>query len=168
MNKSILAVVLVIVLAISVSLNVLLYLQNQTISKPNSDLALYNKEFGNVQVLSHSYDFSPPVTMYGAIKVGLESDGWNTTSLENMTVRVFFDYCEFHTNATSNGFQVLHAVMPPVDNYSPFQANNITYRYIWQIVVDKTEYLGIMHTPPYGLYLVDAQTGELIPHGPLY
>lgn len=86
MNKSILAVVLVIVLAISVSLNVLLYLQNQTISKPNSDLALYNKEFGNVQVLSHSYDFSPPVTMYGAIKVGLESDGWNTTSLENMTV----------------------------------------------------------------------------------
>jgi uncharacterized membrane protein len=155
----------------SVSLNLLLYMQNQTLSKPNDDLVLFDKEFGGVLVLSRSCDFSPPVTMYKALKIGLESDDWNVTSLENMTARVSLDYCEFQNNPSNSsgyGFQLSHEVTQPVEDYSPVQVNGTTYRYAWVITVDKTQNLGLVHTPPYALYYVDAQTAELIPHGPLY
>lgn len=167
MNKSKLTVVLAIILAISIALNAFLYFQNlnQT-SITNQDLTRFKKEFGNVLVSSPTYDFSPPITNIHAITIGLESEGWNATSLENMTVSIKLEFIEFTNTSDTSGFQVIREVTEPSQSYSAVQVNStVTDRYIWAIGVVATQQIG-MH--PYAYYLVDAQTGELIPHGPLF
>jgi hypothetical protein len=103
--------------------------------------------------------------MYHALKIALESGGWNATSLENMTVTVSLNYMEFTNSSTSSGFQTLYEVTQPAQSYSDVQVNSTTtYRYIWGIEVNENRHITI---PPYGLYYVDAQTGDIIPTGPL-
>jgi hypothetical protein len=159
------------------------------------DLALANPElqyrelFGSTPIVGGNYSFSPPVSMYRAILIGLESDGWNAASLENMKVYVSLDYYIFYTNVTAlyqvaakenltlegrpnpnlnmtgTGFEQLHEVTEPAANYQPQFFSGVTIRYIWSISVEKDSGFGI---PPPGYYMVDAATGELIPTGPLF
>ena len=182
MNKRIAVFVLVAALFVSVFLNVALYYQNYSGNQQQKDFTAYYNEFGNVSLQSISYNFSPPISMYRALKIALESDGWNTTSLENMTVRVSLDYFKFTNDSTitknlydnttlgpSSGSEFLYSVTQPVKDYSAVTVNNATYsttyRYIWDIVVKQNT--GVTLPPP-GLYWVDAATAEIIPTGHLF
>jgi hypothetical protein len=128
------------------------------------DFILFNDEFGNVSVVIPSYDFSPPVSIYRALQIALESGRWNASSLSKMTVSVSLEYWEFWSNSSINGSEFLHDVTQPARDYSPVQVNSTTYRYIWYIVVDNNVGLQI---PPPGFYWVDAATGEIVPPGTL-
>jgi hypothetical protein len=133
-----------------------------------TDFILYYEEFGNASLLSPSYTFIPPISMYRALIIALKSGGWTPTSLSGMTVRASLEYWEFWSNSSSSGSELLHYVTQPANDYLPVQINRTTYRYIWDIVIDNNAYLDTLHTPPLGLYWIDAATGELIPHPPLY
>jgi hypothetical protein len=137
------------------------------------DFSLYTGEFGSVSVAIPSYNFSPPVSVYHALRIALESDGWNESLLINDTVHVSLDYYEFINHSPMGwGFQWLHAVTQPVEDYSPVEDNetyaNLTYttvyRYVWAINV-----IPIYRLFPHGswLYFVDAATGEIVPHAPI-
>jgi hypothetical protein len=182
MDKGKLRSVLAAVLAVSICLNIVLFYQNQSVSQQQKDFTAYYSEFGNVSLQTISYNFSPPVSMYRALKIALESDGWNLTSLENMTVSASLEYREFwndsiiiknpYDNTTSGpgqGVEFLHSVTQPAKDYSAVAVNNATYsttdRYIWDIVVKQNAGVTI---PPPGLYWIDAATAEIIPTGPLY
>ncbi len=173
MNKTALSIALTLTLVFSLYLNVLLFTQNQTILQPKKDLTQFTGQFGNVQIITDTYGFSPPITMYQAIKTGLESDNWTASGLENMTIRVVLYHGAFENQPISNlpaghSIEPFKEVTAPVTSYSPVQTENATYRYFWEITVDKTESLGVVHHPPMGLYMVDAQTAEILPHGNLY
>jgi hypothetical protein len=138
--------------------------QNNTGEKQNStNFILYYDEFGNVSVVSPSYNFSPPISMYRALRIALESDGWTASSLSDMTVSASLEYWEFWSNSSSSGSVLLHYVTQPPNDYSPVQVNGTTYRYIWDIVVEPS--VGARSIPPPGLYWVDAATAEIVPHG---
>ena len=170
MNKSALIIILATAFAVSIFLNLFLYVQNRAETQADDDFALYYKEYGNVTILSRNYDFSPPVTMFRALRIALRSDDWDAAALSNMTVRVYLEYAKFG-NASAGypvNLEIFHEVTEPAESYVPVEVNGTTNRYIWSIVVDDTAFLGTFHTPPRGLYWVDVATGELIPHGPLY
>jgi cell division protein FtsB len=156
-------------------------LQTQVNELLNSTVqsSLYYDEFGSVSIMSRSYNFSPPVSMYTALRTALESDGWNESSLINDTVRVSLDYWEFIYSPISSGIQWLHAVTQPVKDYSPVEINSTygnswsttVYRYIWTIYVNENPFVNLVSVwqwHPLALYLVDAATGEIIPHGPIF
>src|SRR5208282_604325 len=171
MDKGQLISILVAVIAVSICLNVALYYQNYSVNQQKNDFTAYYNEFGNVSLQSISYNFSPPVSMYRALKIALENGGWNTTSLENMTVKVSLGYYEFTTENTtlgpSSGSEFLYSVTHPVNDYSAITVKNATYsatyRYIWTITVEPSS--GGFFIPPPGLYWVDAATAEIIPTG---
>ncbi|MBN2260685.1 MAG: hypothetical protein JW702_09070 [Clostridiales bacterium] len=176
MNKSLCIIVLVVALVVSVFVNVALYFQNCSDNRLKDDFDAYYNEFANVTVESISYNFSPPVSMYRALKIALEHGVWNTTSLENMTVGVYLDYRQFWSNSTVNsssfttmfpgsGSHLVSSITQPVDDYSAVtvgnSTSNMTYRYIWSIVVKPKS--GGVCLPPPGLYWIDAATAEIIP-----
>jgi hypothetical protein len=132
-------------------------LQNTT------DYYPYHDEFGSVSLLSPGINFSPPVSMYRALTIALESDRWNASSLNNMEVRESLEYWEFSINSSSSGERRLHSVTQPAEDYSPVQVNGTTYRYIWDISVEPK--VGWKSIPPLGLYWVDAATGEILSRG---
>jgi hypothetical protein len=166
MNKSSYFVIaLEIILACSIAANVYFYTQYESV-KPSTDEIAFISEFENVLLVSPNYDFSPPITMYHALKIALESDGWNATSLENKTVTVSLDYMEFTNTSTSTGFQTVMTVTQPPQSYADVFVNSTaTYRYIWDIEVNNNHGFFI---PLLGLYYIDAQTGGIIPTGPLF
>jgi len=123
----------------------------------------YYNEFNKTPTPAYNYTFSPPVSMYHALIIALESDEWNATSLSDKTVYVSLEYMEFTNSSGLIGSQILHDVTQPVEDYSPVEVNNTTYRYIWDIVV---QYKVGFIIPPW-LYYVDAATGEMVPTGPL-
>jgi hypothetical protein len=143
--------------------NQLATLQKQLNDVPNTTAYYqYHDEFGNVSLLSPNLNFSPPVSMYRALTIALESDGWNTASLSNKEVSVSLEYWKFSSNPSSNGSEWLHSVTQPAEDYSPVQINGTAYRYIWDISVEPKVGKCI---PPLGLYWVDAATGEILSHG---
>jgi hypothetical protein len=75
---------LVLVLAVSVFLSGLGVAFCLVRNRENMDKIVFNYEYGDVNVTSPNYDFSPPVPIYRALRVAFESDGWNASSLCNM------------------------------------------------------------------------------------
>ena len=133
MNKSKIIITLVVALAFTITLSAFFYVQNQTVT-PNQELKIFKEEFGNVKVSSPNYDFSPPITMYRALTIGLESDDWNASSLENMTVTTSLNFDYFTQTNNSSGFGPINGVTQPVKNYSDIQVNSTTIeRYVWYI-----------------------------------
>jgi hypothetical protein len=140
--------------------------------------------FGSTPFVSVNYSFSPPIPMYLASIIALESGGWNKTNLANMTVHVSLNYDAFWVNSTgpgeynatsgnetihfssqvspSWGFARIREVTEAANDYYPKMVNGTTYRYIWSVAVSQNGYNGI---PPPGLYFVDAATAELVPAG---
>jgi hypothetical protein len=117
----------------------------------------YYNEFNNTPTTSYNYSFSPPVSMYRALLIALESGGWNATSLQNMTVNAELDYCAFDKDGS---FMQIHTVTSPPADWSPQQVNGTTYRYVWTITVEQSGFARSI--PPPGLYWVDAATAELV------
>jgi len=118
----------------------------------------YQSEFNSSSppTTPSNYSFSPPVSMYHALQIALQSGGWNANSLKNMTISAQLDYCAFG----SNSFLEISPVASPPADWSPQQVNGTTYRYVWTIIVEGP---GPAHgIPPPGYYLVDAATAELL------
>jgi hypothetical protein len=154
--------------------------------------ATYHNLYGATPVAGGNYSFSPPISMYHAIDIALASDGWNQSSLQNMTVHASLYKNLFYTNGSAlleyadnanitltvlpnrdlpnlsdmRGVEDLGEVTAPVDNYQPQIYNQVTIRYIWSIVI--TQNRDGIQIPPPGLYYVDAATGELVPTGHLF
>ena len=158
-------IILEVILAVSVCLNVLFYTEMQS-NMPSSNQAQFNREFGYVAIVSRNYDFSPPISMYKALRLALESDGWKNTSLQNMTVTVSLDFVQFYNFSNGFGNGPITEVTQPQQSYADVQVNSTTVdRYIWDISIEKN---GVQSMPPWSLYYVDAQTGDIIPTGPLF
>jgi hypothetical protein len=135
----------------------------QTTKDPYS--AAYYNEFDKTPTLAYTYSFSPPVSMYHALLIALESGRWNATSLKNMAMRVELDYCDFINSPNGTGFDRLYPVTHSVADWSPKQVNYTTYRYVWAIIIEGP--VPFMSIPPAGLYYVDAATAQLVPLGEL-
>jgi hypothetical protein len=110
--------------------------------------------------------FSPPVSKLQAIDIALEHGGWNSSNLREKVVTAGLWYMRFWAEDVSVVVVELpHEVEEPVSDYSPVVEGNVTYRYVWHVVVEKAG--PIKGIPPPGLYYVDAGTGEIvfsIPH----
>ena len=142
-------------------------LQNQTttLQKQLNDLLnatdanayynLYFDEFGNVSFRNPNYNFSPPVSMYHALLIAL-SDGWNASSLSDRTVIASLQYANF----SQSGWEVLHEVTQPVEDYSPVQVNDTTYRYVWDL-----SFVFLVRRGSFRYYFIDAATAEMVTHG---
>jgi hypothetical protein len=150
--------------------------------------ATYHNLYGSTPLEGGNYSFSPPISMYRAVDIALASDGWNQSSLQNMTVHASLEKMVFYTNGsalleyadkenvtltgypsasnpsigTMSGFETLGEVTVPVDNYQPQFYDQVTVRYIWSITVMQN---GGSSIPPPGISFVDASSGELVPVG---
>jgi hypothetical protein len=137
-------------------------LLNQTVQS-----SLYYDEFGSVSIVSRSYDFSPPVSMYDALRIALESDGWNASSLSDKMIRVSLQYIAF---MNTSGLSVISDLTQSAKDYSSVQVNGTTYRYVWTIYVVQSLYVptGLGPGHLFGIYYVDSASGEIVPHGQIF
>jgi len=158
--------VLVVALAVSVVANAAQFIANQQLSNTNlGEANIYYKEFGVIPSANVNSSFNPPISMYHALQIGLESEGWNRTSLEGMRVGISLVHGEILTNESQPWATIGGAVTSPPASYSAIYDVNATYLYLWEITVEKAQ--GFT-TPPSGFVLVDAASGEVIPNPPLY
>jgi hypothetical protein len=149
--------------------------------------ATYRNLYGQTPVAGGNYSFSPPISKYHAIDIALANDGWNQSTLKNMTVHVSLNRMIFYTNTSAllqyektanitlnfqpgpatislpvSGGINLGEVTAPVSDYQAQFLDQVTIRYLWSITVVHNEGLSI---PPPGLYFVDASSGEMVPIG---
>jgi hypothetical protein len=133
------------------------------------DFILFNDEFGNVSLWFSSYNFSPPVSIYRALRIALESGGWNASSLSDKIALVSLAYTE--SSSIGIRYKWLYYVTQPAKDYSPVQVNGTTYRYVWSIMIRQNRYpsgvTGIQITP-FGFYYVDVSTGEIVLPPPVF
>ena len=120
----------------------------------------YYSEFGIIPNTNVNSSFNPPISMYRALQLGLEAEGWNKTSLDGMTVGGYLNL-QTSTNGT---FSIAPLTNIPSD-YSDIYGNGISYKYVWQIIVTNSS---VIELPPPGYSLIDASTGQILPNPPLY
>jgi len=167
------SVSLLLVVLLIASSAIALYEYNQTTvlqrefnQLNGKDAAAYYNEFGVVPTTNANSSFSPPISMYQALQIALENEGWNKTSLKGMTVGAYLMNGETETNTTSYfNTGVTGPVTSSPSNYSDVYGNGVIYMYIWEIIVNNaTERI----YPPLGFSLIDASTGEILHNPPLY
>jgi DNA-binding HxlR family transcriptional regulator len=157
------------------------YEYSQTVSLRNNpfsngvdpEAAAYHTEFGDiVPVTNVNSSFAPPVSMYQALLIGLNADGWNKTSLKGMVIYASLMPWQTVTNQTEYQSNLklpievnLTQVMTPPASYTDVYGNGVIYQYVWQIDIMKA---GVFQTPPPGFILIDASTGQIVPNPPLY
>jgi hypothetical protein len=109
---------------------------------------------------------SPPVSKLQAIDITLEHGGWNSSNLRGKVITAGLWYRGFWAEDVSVvRVELPHKVEEPVSDYSPVVEGDVTYRYVWHVVVEKAG--SVRSIDPPGLYYVDAATGEIvfsIPH----
>ncbi len=143
--------------------------QVERISGVNFDAMAYYNEFGIIPATNVNSSFEPPVSMYRALQIALEADGWNKTSLNGLMVGAYLQ--SWQTNADSgyfNGTNINSGNTPlttPPSDYSDVYSNGIIYRFVWQVIVANSTHFT---TPPIGFSLVDASSGQILPNPPLY
>lgn len=129
------------------------------------DAASYYSQFASVVPNSTtSSAFAPPVSMYKALTIGLNADGWNKTALQGLTIMINLMQWETFTNATSsnNVSESIGPVTTPSASYSTVNINGVIYRYVWLITIYK---LG-PPTVTYETILIDSSTGQIIRNAP--
>ena len=129
------------------------------------DAAAYYAEFGVIPTTNVNSSFSPPISMYQALLIALENEGWNKTSIAGKVVGAYLMNGETETNTTSYfNTGVTGPVTSPPSNYSDVYGNGVIYMYIWEITVKNAT--GFNH--PVGFSVIDASTGEILHNPPLY
>lgn len=140
----------------------------------NFDAMAYYNEFGLTPATNVNSSFAPPVSMYRALQIALQNDGWNKTSLNGMRVSAYLAKWQTATEPTQIDSATWEPITiditsrqleaPPTD-YSPVYSNGVVYRYVWQIIVQGPNGTTI---PPIGFSLIDVSTGHILPNPPLY
>jgi DNA-binding HxlR family transcriptional regulator len=102
-------------------------------------IAYYN-EFGVIPDVNVNSSFSPPVSVYRALQLGLQAGGWNKTSLYGMRVGAYLRTWKKITDPDVYNFTVpveidISPITVPPSDYSPVYGEGVVYRYVWQIVV---------------------------------
>lgn len=103
---------------------------------------------------------SPPIPMSKAISIALNFGGWNESSLKGMEVNTTLYYMKIYITSKESGFEIIYPVTEPLSDYSQVRIGDMTYRYIWVVIVQLAG--PGKSIPPPGYYLVDAATGEVI------
>ncbi len=153
-KKTVLSLALIAILAFSVFINFY-------INSPISQEAYYYIKFGVVPKSNFAYPFSPPVSMYRALQIGLESQGYDKISLIGMSVTADFVYAFTDTGTFIGGTSIIRSVTTPPIDYSPtIVVLAGVYEYAWAITVNHATNPS---KSPIGFCLVDAQTGMLLP-----
>jgi DNA-binding HxlR family transcriptional regulator len=147
-------------------------------------ISFYN-EFGVIPATNVNSSFSPPVSMYRALQIGLEADGLNKTSLNGKVVSIYLMHWGLIAfNDDGQIWLLSHVTSPPVD-YSDVNGTSGISRYVWEISVENsagqnlnpvisgwayyTPENSTVSTLPAGFItslseftLVDAATGEIV------
>lgn len=144
--------VLAIGLAVSFTVNVI-----TSIEMRHSYDELYQKY---ISLFLSPISNSPPIPMSKAISIALNYGKWNETSLKGMEVNATLYYAKIHIAPKEYSFEVLHPVTEPMSDYNQVRIGDVTYRYVWVVIIQSGG-LGKFIPPP-GYYVVDAVTGELI------
>ena len=146
--------------------NQTMVLQKEFNQLNGKDAAAYYNEFGVIPTSNVNSSFSPPISMYQALQIALENEGWNKTSLNGMAVGAYLMNGETETNTTSYfNTGITGPVTSPPSNYSDVYGNGVIYMYIWEITVNNAT---IRTMPPLGFSLIDASTGQILHNPPLY
>ena len=99
----------------------------------------YYREFGVIPNTNVNSSFTPPISMYSALQIGLDSQGWNKTSLKGTFVIADLSNWELLTNNTAGNYPAYAAIGPvgpaPPENYSNTYGNGVVYGYCWIIEV---------------------------------
>ena len=121
----------------------------------------YYKQFNEAPMMAFNTSLSPPVSAYHALLIALEDNGWNSTSLKDIAIRVELYYCAY---TEMQFFQVIQNVTSSPTDWYPQQIGNVTHGYVWIISLERT----LPHSIPHaGEYFVDAATAELL-HFPIF
>ena len=136
----------------------------------NAQATAYYNEFGVIPDINVNSSFSPPVSVYRALQMGLRADGWNKTSLYGFRVGAYLKTWRQITDPNLYKITIpvevnVEPLTVPPSDYSPVYGEGVIYRYVWQIVVTDP---AVFQTPPPGFALIDAATGQIVPNPPLY
>ena len=118
---------------------------------------------------------SPPVSELQAIEIALNYGGWNAFSLNGKKLYVSLDlYYSGYFPADSslpgvNGSSgpagyalgIAKQITQPQANYSSYKVGDVTYQYVWEIVITNP---GPPQLPPPGVYYVNVATGAVWSH----
>jgi hypothetical protein len=180
------AILLVALLIASSAVSVYEYIQASNLQKQVNDFnaaayyneaAAYYNEFGVIPTTNVNSSFAPPISMYHALQIGLDSQGWNKTSLKGTLVYAYLMNWVMYTNGTAPaGFTVGYAEtigslgLTPPENYSKTYGNGVVYGYGWAIEVWNATQTPIPTEPlPFlGYSLVDATTGQILPTSAIF
>ena len=113
------AILLVALLVASSAVAVYEYIQASNLQKQvtnfnvaayYTDAEVYFNEYGVIPTTNVNSSFAPPISMYHALQIGLDSQGWNKTSLKGTLVYAYLMDWEMYTNGTAPaGFTVGYA-----------------------------------------------------------
>jgi DNA-binding transcriptional ArsR family regulator len=129
----------------------------------------YYSEFGVIPSTNVNSSFTPPISMYRALQIGLDSQGWNETSLKGKSVIAYLVNWELLTNNTAGTYPAYAAIgsvgPTPPENYSNTYGNGVVYGYCWLIEVWNSIEMPTADSGILGYSLVDATTGQILPTG---
>jgi hypothetical protein len=174
MNKMyLLSAILVIALVSSLAATTVLYIDNQNLNKDKEEAArtvanrnTYREVLQSIAIANNATSFVPPIArmdaLYNAYGLGY-SNTWNQSAIEMLgTTRVDISMVYGYVDEAANATVVLNTITEPQASYTHITSNDVTYRYMWQIIAYNAA-SQIMPLTHYGYCLVDAATGELLP-----
>jgi DNA-binding HxlR family transcriptional regulator len=146
-----------------------LHNENTFFKGANPEATAYYNQFGAIIPITNvNSSFAPPISMYQALLIAFENNGWNKTSLQDNVVSVYLQYWKTVTNVSlayqeypKNLSSVLNPTMvtsQPTD-YSDVYGNGLIYQYVWAIEIQGGQ-PNIIDLPI--SILVDASTGQII------
>jgi DNA-binding transcriptional ArsR family regulator len=136
---------------------------------PNA--AQYYDQFSGIPLITFTNgSFTPPISMYQALLIGLENDGLNKTSLRGFTIYCSLTGWETLANRTDkepyattspfNESQVATVLTSPPKDYIDTYSNGIIYSYVWHIDIFKTN--RSIDFKPYAVIVIDAAIGQIL------
>jgi DNA-binding transcriptional ArsR family regulator len=133
----------------------------------NEEETAYFDEFGLIPLTNVNASFTPPISMYRALQIALETDGWNKTTLNGMVVGAYLMHGYFYTNSSlPPDLNINGPVTIPPPSYDIVYSSTSIYHYVWEITVSNAS------NPIRHLYssfsLIDASTGQILPNPPLW
>jgi len=130
--------------------------------------AYYNSQFGSIVPTTNvNSSFAPPISIYQALLIGLESQGYTKTLLQGTSISINLLPWYLIANSTSGtiqggGFNSQLTMTNPPENYSDIYSNGVIYLYVWEIDIQKTDLLSLSNSVVPQQVLVDASTGAIV------
>jgi DNA-binding transcriptional ArsR family regulator len=116
----------------------------------------YYSEFGVIPTTNTNSSYAPPISMYKALQIALDADGWNKTLLNGKNIDTRLMTLQTATNGTFYSVGPLTNI--PID-YSDVYGNGIFYQYAWEITISNASRPSYMRD----FSFIDASTGQILP-----